>query len=187
MLSSWQNITARLRNALGGGESLEGQASVGTKTKSAYSISLSTPLFGSPLLSFALSGFSFDRDNTAFASHRELAQGGRAKLSVSCDSSSLARIQLMPGDSAVGIARSAVRVHCTGHYASAAGGISVVSYATHLPACQLTASVRELARPSTKSALSHTYTRDTRDDPWLGTRGQLLKITHVSYSKLRSS
>lgn len=55
---------------------------MGTKTKSAYSVSLSTPLFGSPLLSFALSGFSFDRDNTAFASHRELAQGGRAKLSV---------------------------------------------------------------------------------------------------------
>ena len=45
---------------------------------------------------------------------------------------------------------------------------------------ELTTSVRELAQPSTKSALSHTYTRDTRDDPWLGTRGQLLKITHVS-------
>lgn len=34
-----QNITARLRNALGGGETLEGQASIGTKTKSAYSVS----------------------------------------------------------------------------------------------------------------------------------------------------
>jgi hypothetical protein len=36
-----QNITARLRNALGGGETLEGQASIGTKTKSAYSVSSS--------------------------------------------------------------------------------------------------------------------------------------------------
>lgn len=83
MPADLQNITARLRNALGGAETLEGQASVGTKTKSAYSVSLTTPLFASPLLSFALSGFSFDRDNSAFASHREQAQGGRAKLSVS--------------------------------------------------------------------------------------------------------
>lgn len=78
-----QNITARLRNALGGAETLEGQASVGTKTKSAYSVSLTTPVLASPLLSFALSAFSFDRDNSAFASHREQAQGGRAKFSVS--------------------------------------------------------------------------------------------------------
>ena len=41
-----QNITARVRNALGGGETLEGQASIGTKTKSAYSVNLSWPLKG---------------------------------------------------------------------------------------------------------------------------------------------
>jgi outer membrane protein insertion porin family len=44
---------------------------------------MTTPLFASPLLSFALSAFSLDRDNTAFASHRERSQGGRAKISVS--------------------------------------------------------------------------------------------------------
>lgn len=43
---------------------------------------MTTPLFASPLLHFALSAFSLDRDNTAFASHRERSQGGRAKISV---------------------------------------------------------------------------------------------------------
>jgi hypothetical protein len=40
-------------------------------------------VLASPLLSFALQAFSFDRDNTAFASHRESATGGRARFSVS--------------------------------------------------------------------------------------------------------
>lgn len=33
------NVTARVRNALGGGEALEVNASLGTKTKSAYQVS----------------------------------------------------------------------------------------------------------------------------------------------------
>lgn len=78
-----QNVTARIRNSLGGAETLELNASIGTKTKSAYQASFTTPVLASPLLSFSLQGFSFDRDNTAFASHREEAKGGRAKLSVS--------------------------------------------------------------------------------------------------------
>lgn len=42
--------------------------------------------------------------------------------------------------------------------------------------------VRELARPSTKSSLIHTWTSDTRDDPWMGTSGRLLKTSYVSPS-----
>jgi outer membrane protein assembly factor BamA len=78
-----QNITARIRNALGGAESLELNASIGTKTKSAYQATFSTPVMASPLLQFSVQAFSFDRDNTAFASHREEARGGRVKFSVS--------------------------------------------------------------------------------------------------------
>lgn len=33
------NVTARIRNALGGGEAVELNASIGTKTKSAYQVS----------------------------------------------------------------------------------------------------------------------------------------------------
>lgn len=39
------------------------------------------PVLSSPYLSLSFSGFSLDRDNTHFASHRELQQGGRVKLS----------------------------------------------------------------------------------------------------------
>jgi outer membrane protein assembly factor BamA len=46
-------------------------------------------------------------------------------------------------------------------------------------------SIRELANPSTKSAISHTFTSDTRDDPQTGTRGRLLKLTHVGAASHR--
>ncbi|UOH82126.1 hypothetical protein LQV05_004817 [Cryptococcus neoformans] len=142
------NVTARIRNVFGGAETLEGTASLGTKTKSAYQVSLFTPLFASPLLSFALSAFSLDRDNSAFASHRERAQGGRAKLS------------------------------------------AITPWGTHDLQYELvdreidrltpnaSVSIRELAVPSTKSSICHTWTSDTRDDPWMGTSGRLLKMTH---------
>ncbi|OCF37405.1 mitochondrial protein [Kwoniella heveanensis BCC8398] len=142
------NATAKIRNVFGGAETLEANASLGTKTKSAYQLALSTPLLASPLLSFALSAFSLDRDNSAFASHRERAQGGRAKLS------------------------------------------AITPWGTHDLQYELvnreidhltpnaSVSIRELAVPSTKSSLSHTWTSDTRDDLWTGTSGRLLKLTH---------
>lgn len=74
-------MTGRIRNAFGGGETFELNAALGTKTKSAYSASLAVPVLSSPYLSLLLSAFSMDRDNTAFASHRELSQGARVKLS----------------------------------------------------------------------------------------------------------
>ncbi|WWD21438.1 hypothetical protein CI109_105923 [Kwoniella shandongensis] len=142
------NVTARIRNVFGGAETLEGNASIGTKTKSAYQVSLSTPLSASPLLSFALSAFSLDRDNSAFASHRERSQGGRAKLSA-----------ILPW------------------------GTHDLQYElvnreiSHLSP-NASVSIRELAVPSTKSSLSHTWTSDTRDDLWMATSGRLLKFTH---------
>ncbi|WVQ81608.1 hypothetical protein IAT38_003732 [Cryptococcus sp. DSM 104549] len=142
------NVTARIRNVFGGAESLEGTASLGTKTKSAYQVSLTTPLFASPLLSFALSAFSLDRDNSAFASHRERAQGGRARLSaITPWGTHDLQYEL--------IEREVDRLTPTA-----------------------SVSVRELAVPSTKSSLSHTWSSDTRDDPWMGTSGRLLKLTH---------
>ncbi|KAK4686090.1 hypothetical protein P7C73_g4041, partial [Tremellales sp. Uapishka_1] len=142
------NVTARIRNALGGGESLEGNASIGTKTKSAYQATISTPLFGSPLLAFSLSAFSLDRDNSAFASHRERTQGGRARLSAICPWGT--------HDLSYELVRREI-----GHLSPNAS-----------------VSIRELASTSTKSSLIHTWSSDTRDDAWLGTRGRLLKTTH---------
>ncbi|WWC59344.1 uncharacterized protein I303_101896 [Kwoniella dejecticola CBS 10117] len=142
------NVTARIRNVFGGAESLEGNASIGTKTKSAYQVSLSTPLFASPLLSFALSGFSLDRDNSAFASHRERTQGARAKLSA-----------ILPWGT-----------HDLQY--------ELVNRAIDHLTPNASVSIRELAVPSTKSSISHTWTSDTRDDLWMGTKGRLLKLTH---------
>lgn len=48
-----------------------------------YQLAFSTPLLASPLLNLSLSAFSLDRDNTAFAAHRERSEGARAKISVS--------------------------------------------------------------------------------------------------------
>ncbi|WVQ97995.1 hypothetical protein IAU59_005115 [Kwoniella sp. CBS 9459] len=142
------NVTARIRNVFGGAETLEANASLGTKTKSAYQLSLSTPLLASPLLSFALSAFSLDRDNSAFASHRDRAQGGRAKLSaITPWGTHDLQYELVNRD------------------------------IDHL-APNASVSVRELAVPSTKSSLSHTWYSDTRDDLWTGTSGRLLKLTH---------
>ncbi|KAK6903821.1 hypothetical protein I203_107329 [Kwoniella mangroviensis CBS 8507] len=142
------NVTARIRNLLGGAETLEGNASIGTKTKSAYQVSLTTPLSASPLLSFALSGFSLDRDNSAFASHRERTQGARAKLSA-----------ILPWGT-----------HDLQY--------EVVNRAIDHLTPDASVSIRELAIPSTKSSISHTWTSDTRDDLWTGTKGRLLKFTH---------
>jgi outer membrane protein insertion porin family len=99
-------VTGRLRNVFGGAESLELNASKGTRTKSAYQVcrnpkasfvldayvrpsqlNFTTPLAASPLLDFSLSGFALNRDHSAFASHLEQTHGGRAKLSVSLLSS----------------------------------------------------------------------------------------------------
>ncbi|WRT64839.1 uncharacterized protein IL334_001775 [Kwoniella shivajii] len=142
------NVTARIRNIFGGGESLEGNASIGTKTKSAYQASLTTPLFASPLLSFGISGFSLDRDNSAFASHRERTQGARVKLS-----------GIFPWGT-----------HDLQY--------ELVNRAIEHLTPNASVSVRELAIPSTKSSISHTWTSDTRDDLWMGTKGRLLKFTH---------
>ncbi|KAL7425148.1 hypothetical protein Q5752_000836 [Cryptotrichosporon argae] len=142
------NVTGRIRNVFGGAETLELNAAIGTKTKSAYQASLTTPLLASPNLSLVLQGFSLDRDNSAFASHREASQGARAKVA-----------------------------------ATTPWGNHEIAYEyvqrdiTHL-APSASASIRALAHPSTKAAVSHTWTSDTRDDPWMGTQGRLLKATH---------
>ncbi|ORY31035.1 surface antigen-domain-containing protein, partial [Naematelia encephala] len=142
------NVTGRIRNAFGGAEVLEGQAAIGTKTKSAYQVSLTTPLLASPLLSLALTAFSQDRDHSAFASHRERSQGGRAQFSATTP---WGRHDLL-----YELIRREI-----GHLSPNAS-----------------ISVREESIQSTKSSLIHTWTSDTRDDPWLGTSGRLLKFSH---------
>ncbi|KAL7418077.1 surface antigen-domain-containing protein [Mrakia frigida] len=142
-------ITANIRNVFGGAETLGLSTSVGTKTRSSFEGTLRTPLFASPLHSLAFSGFSFDRDNTAFASHWEQVQGGK----LSYDTRTFL------------------------------GGHSLTYEATQrtlrnlLPSAS--PSIREAARPgpSIKSAIAHTFLRDTRNSAFLATSGSLFKAT----------
>lgn len=41
-------------------------------------------------------------------------------------------------------------------------------------------SMRKLGGHNVKSALTHTYVRDTRDDPFMATQGSYLKLVQVS-------
>jgi outer membrane protein insertion porin family len=61
----------------------EAFADDGNRLSSLYQLAFLTPLLASPLLNLSLSAFSLDRDNTAFAAHRERSEGARAKISVS--------------------------------------------------------------------------------------------------------
>ena len=172
---------------------------------------LRTPLLASPLHSLSLSGFSFDRDNTAFASHWEAVQGAKLSYDVRphrCfvftrsprfDRTDHARLSLGRNVDAVYVWRSLS--HLRSHSTVAPQSPSVrfdlvrprVPYRAHgqpahqlltvsflLWTCSMTR-VREAARPgpSFKSAVSHTFLRDTRNAPFLATAGSLFKATQV--------
>jgi len=75
-----QGGTARIRNAFGGGELIEGNASFGTTTKSNYQLKFDAPVLADPSKRAELVGFATDRDLTLSASCRESLQGAQARL-----------------------------------------------------------------------------------------------------------
>lgn len=150
-------------------------------------LNFTTPLAASPLLDFSLSAFALNRDHSAFASHLEQSQGGRAKLSVS-DHESLHGVleqadnvngrqghpgELMTSPMKWCTERSQI-LPKTRPCRMCLQALPFVRRADCHPS-----SIRELAEPSSKASVTHTFTRDTRDDPWMGTAGSLLKISHV--------
>lgn len=44
-------------------------------------------------------------------------------------------------------------------------------------------SVRDAAGDSVKSAISHTFIHDSRDDPFVATKGSYLKLRQVRFSR----
>ncbi|KAL8276648.1 hypothetical protein RQP46_010916 [Phenoliferia psychrophenolica] len=138
--------TARIRNAFGGAEMLEGNLAFGTRTKSAFQLRLDTPLNASPLTRFDLSVFSAQRDLNYYASCSEATRGVQARIRTT---TSLGYHELAYD-----------AIHRT---------ISDI-----LPIASL--SIRDAAGATVKSSLSHTFLRDTRDDPFLATTGSHLKL-----------
>lgn len=147
--SAYLNVV--LRNLFGGGERLNGNASLGTRTKNAYSATFDTPILSDPDLRFEIGGLKSSTVKP-FASHEELLRGGQARL----------LWQTSP------ISRHDFAYN--GFWRQITGLSEKAS-----------PSIRAAAGDSFKSSLSHTWTRDTRDIPMLPSRGYLLKsVTEIA-------
>ncbi|KAF2153241.1 hypothetical protein K461DRAFT_278059 [Myriangium duriaei CBS 260.36] len=134
-----------LRNLFGGGESLNVHASLGTRTRSAYSAFFDTPLLSNPDLRWEIGGLA-SSTLKHWASHEEVLKGASTRLK--WGSSWGSRHEL--------------------------GYSGMWRQITGL-AEKASPSVRADAGDSFKSSITHTWTNDQRDTPMLPSRGFLLK------------
>lgn len=72
-------VNAQLRNAFGGAETIDANVSYGTRTRSAYSAALETPILSNPGLKLQVAGLQ-SATQKIFASHEEVLRGGWSKL-----------------------------------------------------------------------------------------------------------
>ncbi|KAK4570255.1 hypothetical protein LTR86_002335 [Recurvomyces mirabilis] len=144
-------VNAQLRNIFGGAESLTAHASLGTRTRSAYSANFSTPVFANPDLRWEVGGLA-SSTLKPWASHEEVLKGGNT------------RVAWQAGE------RSRHEFLYFGLWRQVTGLAEGAS-----------PSIRGDAGDSFKSALSHTWTTDTRDVAMLPSSGYLLKtVTEVA-------
>ncbi|KAK0528041.1 hypothetical protein OC835_004797 [Tilletia horrida] len=143
------SLQGHLVHFLGGLETLQGSASVGSRTRRALDLNFTTPIRWNPNRIFTAGLFSFERDNSGFASAREAVWGGRASLLL---------VDQM-GDQHDFVYEAACR-----------------NIGRLLPGASI--SMRQQARTTSKSSLSYTYTRDSRDsqiEPEFCTKGSLIR------------
>ncbi|TIB72244.1 hypothetical protein E3Q24_01769 [Wallemia mellicola] len=140
------NISVRLRNVFGGAESLEAQASYGTRTTSAFNISYSSPIpefimTPSPTTRLTAQIFQADRDHSAYAGVKEFLFGARGSI-------------------------NSLKSY-------GAHEVTYEAVSRTLGALQPNASLslREAAGSSIKSSVAHTFTHDSRDDVHMSTQG----------------
>ncbi|KAK5108355.1 hypothetical protein LTR62_008385 [Meristemomyces frigidus] len=138
-------VNAQLRNIFGGAEGLNVHASLGTRTRSAYSANFSTPINANPDLKWEIGGLA-SSTLKPWASHEEVLKGGNT------------RFVWQTG------ARTRHEFLYSGLWRQVTGLAEKAS-----------PSVRHDAGDSFKSALSHTWTADTRDVAMLPSSGYLLK------------
>ena len=79
------SLQVRLRNVLGGAETLEGSLSSGLRTRLAGHVSLGAPIRPDLRTRGEISVFGLEKDLTAVASHVEGVRGVRAAVRVSTD------------------------------------------------------------------------------------------------------
>ena len=144
--SAYGNVL--LRNIFGGAESLNLNASLGTRTRSAYSGALSTPILSDPDFLFELGGLQSSTQKT-WASHEEFLRGGWSKLRWLTKAGSIHELGYQ------------------GQWRQITGLASNAS-----------PTVRNEAGDSVKSSISHVWMRDSRDSPTLPSSGVSAKISN---------
>ncbi|KAJ3485635.1 hypothetical protein NLI96_g4835 [Meripilus lineatus] len=142
------SATCRIRNTFGGAETFEANLAFATKTRVSFNASLGAPLTRTLGTRGEISLFGLERDNSSYASHTEGVRGVKALVRTG---------NMLQG------------LHEAGYEA----------VLRHISKLTPTASIsmREAAGQSVKSSLFHTWTRDTRDDRLIGTRGSYLKLS----------
>jgi len=141
--SAYANLLAR--NLFGGAETLNLNASLGTRTRSAYQASFETPFLSNPDFRGETGGL-VSSTQKSWSSHEEVLKGGWAKLR-----------WIARGGSRHELGYNGVWRQITG----LAGNASPT--------------VRGDAGDSVKSSISHTWMSDQRDNPILATRGHYMK------------
>lgn len=141
--SAYANV--QWRNLFGGAETLDVNASLGTKTRSAYQALFDTPLLSNPDFRLQLGGTQSSTQK-AFASHEEVVKGGSAKLRWLTGSGSIHEVGYN------GLWRQVT-------------GLSSNASPT----------VRNDAGDSFKNSLTHVWINDKRDNSSLPTKGHYTK------------
>ncbi|KAK2039184.1 surface antigen [Colletotrichum somersetense] len=133
------------RNIFGGAEQLTVNASAGTRTRSAYSATLSAPVKSNPDTRIALEGLASATDKS-WAAHEEVLKGANLRFSWLSGPKDMHSVEYS------GIWRQVTGLR---------DGASPT--------------VRADAGDSVKSSIKHTYQRDQRDNPQLPQSGYVLK------------
>ncbi|KAG9772989.1 hypothetical protein KCU88_g5976, partial [Aureobasidium melanogenum] len=143
--SAYANV--QWRNLFGGAETLDVNASVGTRTRSSYQALFDTPVLANPDFHFQAAAVQ-SATQKPFASHEEVLKGGWSKLR-----------WLTSTGSSHEIGYNGLWRQVTGLAPNAS------------------TTVKNEAGDSFKSSISHTWSTDRRDNPLLPTRGYYARTT----------
>jgi outer membrane protein insertion porin family len=134
-----------LRNIFGGAESLNINASAGTRTRSSYTAAFDTPILSNPDFRFSLDAFASSTQKP-WASHEEVLKGGSAKVRWA-------------------------ELNGSRHEVSYTGAWRQITAL----AANASPSVRHDAGDSVKSSITHTWFKERRNHPFLPTSGYFMR------------
>ncbi|KAI7818690.1 surface antigen-domain-containing protein [Gamsiella multidivaricata] len=135
-----------VKNLFGGAETLNTSMAFGTRTSSAFQFALATPILADPDKNLSFNLFSQSRNNTQWSSYEEDLRGGSLKYST-----------LSP----LGYHEFAYE----GHWREVCR-----------PSEKASLSIREQCGHSLKSALTHMWIHDMRDEPLMPSTGHFVRV-----------